>query len=201
MKKNAQSFLILVSVLLFVNVVNAQSLFYLKGSLGPSFQRDNSFAGGNIDYAPSGLGAALFSLGLNIGPQLSAEIEFSARTNSINNIDGIPYTGDLDSSAVMLNGIYNLPLQMGYSLNFGAGFGVLSAEITDSQSGNYANGSTLATQLMVGFEAEVTDNLAFTFDYKHLSAFDLELTGTSGVYHENFLFKNGSVLVGLKYSY
>lgn len=179
----------------------AHAIFYIKGALGPSAQRDNTFAGGSIDYSLAGLGSTSLIFGLSLGPQLATELELTSRGINIDSIDGGSYEGDLDASALLFNGLYKVPMQLGYTVYMGAGFGVLSAELYDAFTDNFADGSSFASQLILGLEAEVTDNLDFTVEFKHLTAVDLELNGTSGVFNEDLNYKNNSVMVGLKYNF
>lgn len=179
----------------------ANAVFYIKGALGPSAQRDNSFAGGSIDYSLAGLGSSSLIFGLSLGPQLATELELTSRSLNIDSIDGGNYEGDLDASAVLINGLYKVPMNLGYTVYMGLGFGVLSAELYDAVFDNFADGSSFASQLILGLEAEVTENLDFTVEFKHLTAVDLELNGTSGVFNEDLSYKNNSVMVGLKYNF
>lgn len=196
-------------IFFFAASASAQSIFYVKGAIGPAWQSNSGFLGEDIEYDPSGVGTLLLALGISIGPQFSAEIEFSSRSNDIDNVSGIPYEGDLDSSAFMINGIYKLPLQNGYAFFAGAGFGVVGAELyvvdydpdADEYFENFADGSAFATQFMIGMEAEINDNLTFSLEYKKINAMDLELNGTEGVFQNNFGFRNGSVLAGLIYKF
>lgn len=199
LKFSKKLFLSFALLLIVTTTAQAQSIFYIKGALGPAVQSDTRFFGSDIEFRASGLGAILVAMGINVGPMLSTELEISARNHNIHRVDGVRDYGSLDSSAIMLNGVFNLPLQMGYSLNVGAGVGVLSAEIVDGNTGDFADGSTFGAQLMIGGEAEIASNLALTFEYKHLVGFDLELSGTGGAFYENLDYKNNSVLIGLKY--
>lgn len=175
------------------------SILYFKGALGTSSQGGNTFAGGDISYGSAA--ATSLSIGLNMSPQLRSEIEFSARSSDISTINGTSYYGNLDSSALMFNTYFNIPLRYGYNFFVGAGLGFLSAELYDAETDNYADGSSLASQFMLGFEADVTDHVGLLVEYKSITAFDLQLSGTSGAYNEDFSFNNGSFLVGLKYNF
>jgi opacity protein-like surface antigen len=199
---SSQKYILLVLFsLTFALFERAHAVFYIKGALGPSTQKDNSFAGGNIDYSLAGLGASSLIFGLSLGPQLATELELTARSLNIDSIDGGNYDGDLDASAILINGLYKVPMNLGYTVYMGAGFGVLSAELYDAVFDNFADGSSFAAQLILGLEAEVTDNLDFTVEFKHLNAVDLELSGTSGAFNEDLNYRNNSVMVGLKYNF
>lgn len=184
----------------FTTQLYAQSIFYIKGSLGPASQKKNYFAGGDLDYDLAGLGASSLSLGLNIGPQMTGELEFTGRSMTIDSVNGMAYDGDLDASAIMFNGLFKVPFQNGFSFLIGGGLGVISAKLYDPIFDNYAEGSTFATQFIIGGEAEITDRLDFTFEFKRLSAVDLELTGDA-VFQENISFHNNAVMLGLKYNF
>lgn len=193
-------FLILFLVTSLTSQVFAQSFFYLKGAIGPSAQKDNYFIDGALGYDLSGLGASSLILGLNIGPQLATEMEFTGRQMTIDSVDGQPYDGDLDASAIMFNGLYRLPFQNGFTLVMGLGLGVISAKLYNPILDFYAEGSTFSTQLILGGEASITDRLDFTFEFKRLSAVDLELTGDFA-FQDNLSYHNNSVMVGLKYNF
>lgn len=192
--------LIFVFILGFTTNSLAQSIFYIKGSLGPASQKENYFAGGDLNYDLAGLGASSLILGLNIGPQMTGEMEFTGRSMTIDSVNGMAYDGDLDASAIMFNGLFKVPFQNGFSFLIGGGLGVISAKLYDPIFDNYAEGSTFATQFIIGGEAEITDRLDFTFEFKRLSAVDLELTGDA-VFQENISFHNNAVMLGLKYNF
>ncbi len=193
-------FIISIFTFLYTTNVFAQSIFYVKGALGAASQKDNYFAGGDLTYDLSALGATSLSLGLNIGPQLSTEMEFTGRRMTIDSVNGMSYDGDLDASAIMFNGFFKVPFQNGFSFVIGAGLGVLSAKLYDPIFDNYADGSSFATQFIIGGEAEINERLDFTFEFKRISAVDLELTGDA-VFQENISFHNNAVMLGLKYNF
>lgn len=172
---------------------------YFKGALGASSQSGNNFADGDIDYQASGVTS--FSLGMNLGQQFSTEMELAFRNSEIESIDGAPYYGELSSSALMFNAYFKLPLTYGYKFFVGAGAGFLGVELEDLETANIADGASLASQLMIGLEAQVSDHLDVALEYKSLSSLGLELTGTSGAFGEDFNFENGSVLLGLRYNF
>ncbi len=199
MNKKIMSLLVLI-ILSFSSQAFSQSIFYIKGALGPSSQKDNSFGGANVDYNLSGIGATSLIFGLNIGPQMSTEIEFSGRKANIDSIDGSAWDGDLDSSSILFNGLYKYPFSNGFSFVAGLGFGVLSAEIYDAVADDFADGSSFAAQFIIGGEASITEQLDFTFEYKKLSTVDLELSGPT-IYKENMSYHSGALMVGLKYNF
>ncbi len=169
---------------------------YFKGSVGPSWQRSNSFAGGDIDYDPRFLGTLSLVAGYQLNPMFGAEIELASRTADIEGIDNTPWLGELDSSALMLNGNFRVPISGNFFLTFGAGLGIMSAELYDAISDEFADGSAFAAQFMIGSEIEISENFSLTFEYRRFSALDLELTGTDGVFREDLSYINGGFLMG-----
>jgi opacity protein-like surface antigen len=77
----------------------------------------------------------------------------------------------------------------------------MSAEIYDAIEDNFADGSSLAAQFMIGAEVEMSHNFSVTFEYRRLSSLNLEFTGTDGVFREDFDYTSGAFLLGGKVSF
>ena len=197
--------LALVSTIFFGSILWSSSAFaqymYFKGAIGPTMQRPNSFAGGDIDYDVKFLGALTLAGGFQFNPMFSTEVELAVRTVDIDGINKVPWLGDLGSSALMFNANVRAPVYANLYATAGAGIGFMTAELYDALSDEYADGSSLATQFMIGTEAEMTENFSLTFEYKWFNALDLELTGTDGVFREELKYTNGSFLIGGKVSF
>ena len=192
--------IILSFILLFSWSASAQGL-YLKGALGGTHQGSNSFMGGSVDYQGSMLGSLMFSVGMNWGQYFVTELEFSSRTVDLDYVNGTPAMGEVSAGMLGVNGLFNIPIGLHHRGFIGMGFGVLGVEMTDDLTGNFADGSQLARQYIVGAETAVSPRFDVSFELRHLVTDNLRLSGTSGAWGERFNYKNTSMLLGLKYNF
>ncbi len=195
----------LILFILFTSLLaQAQPDFYFKAAAGPNWQSSSDFLGANVSFDPRFIGTFALSAGVQVNSFFGSEIELSYRSANIDDIDRMPWFGDLSSSALMFNAVGRLPIIPGLYATLGGGVGFLSAELYDSDSDEYADGSSFASQFMVGLEMEFADNVNFYIEYKQIAAIDLELNGfdsVSGPFEEDLSYTNGSVLIGGKVTF
>lgn len=201
MKQLTTKILVIFLIGLSVNMAQAQSVLYFKGGLGAASQSSNNFAGGSLDYNMAAFGSFMLSLGVNVGPNFMTELEFSSRSASLNQVNGTPAKGDLSAGLLALNAYLKLPINYSYNFLLGAGVGILSAELSDDLTGNFADGSGFASQLIVGVEGQVSSNVDMSFEVRWLNADNMSFDGTSGIFNEDFSYSNAAYMIGVKYNF
>lgn len=192
---------IIVSAICFMISVSASAQnFYVKGAIGSSSQSSNTFMGGDIDYRGHVLGSFLIAGGFNFG-SFSTELEISSRTAELDYVNSTPARGEVSSLLIGFNGLFNIPIGMHHRGFIGVGWGLLGAEMTDDLTGNFADGSGLSSQFILGFETAVDPNLDVSLEYRRLSSNSLRMDGSSHAWGEKFDFRNSAVMLGLKYNF
>lgn len=201
MKQLTTTFAMVLFLSLWTGKVHAQTNLYFKGGLGAASQSSNNFAGGSLSYDTSAFGSFMLSLGVNVGPNIMTEIEFSSRNVGLDSVNGTQGHGNLSAGLLALNAYLKLPINYSYNFLLGGGVGVISADLTDDLTGNFAEGSGFASQLIVGVEGQVSSNVDLSFEVRWLNADNMSFDGTSGLWNEDFSYSNAAYMIGVKYNF
>lgn len=195
---------LILSVLLMSFTSQAQTGFYFKAAAGPSWQSSTEFSGVDVTFDPRFIGTIILSAGVQLNPFFATEAELSTRSVNIDTLNGSPEFGDLDTSALMFNAVGRLPITQELYFTYGGGLGFLTTELYDPVFDDFVDGSSFASQFMVGFEMEFADNVNFFVEYKQISDFNLELSGfdeSGDPFQDDFSFSNGTLLIGGKVTF
>lgn len=168
------------------------------------------------DFDGTDVEADGLALGLVYGRELDSglrvEGELSYRSVSLETIGGVRYAGSATNLSLMLNLIYEMNLDRGYSYGGGGGGGIrpylgiggggalvrlndLSTDLitTDINDDSYA----YAYQFIGGVGFEVTSDSVFSVDYRYIVTEGAEFTDTLGnTFDSDFL--DWTVMIGLR---
>ncbi|MEE8269569.1 MAG: outer membrane beta-barrel protein [Nitrospinaceae bacterium] len=119
-------------------------------------------------------------VGYDFGNNFRLEGEISYRENEISNVGGAD--PQAATSAMMLNGYYELPLMQPLNLYFGGGIGVATAQLETISLGQMidANETLFAYQLEAGIGWNNNPKVNFSMGYRFFDAADPEFVLPAG---------------------
>jgi len=119
-------------------------------------------------------------VGYDFGNNFRLEGEISYRENEISNVGGAD--PQAATSAMMLNGYYELPLMQSLNLYFGGGIGVATAQLETISLGQMidANETLFAYQLEAGIGWNHNPKVNFSMGYRFFDAADPEFVLPAG---------------------
>ncbi len=119
-------------------------------------------------------------VGYDFGNNFRLEGEISYRENEIRNVGG--EDPQAATSAMMLNGYYELPLMQSLNLYFGGGIGVATAQLETISLGQMidANETLFAYQLETGIGWNYNPKVNFSMGYRFFDAADPEFVLPAG---------------------
>lgn len=179
--------------------------FYLKGFGGFTFPTSDKTtvrapvgsASGTIDYDTGwALGAAV---GYEITPSFAAELEYAYRRADLKN----DVSGDTNSNAVMLNGIYNFG-SMGatgaWQPYVGAGLGWANIDVSTDDFGSFTRNDAFAYQLIGGVSYAVSPQLSLLGELRWFGTDNRKASGPNDA-RLDVEYNTVDVLVGASYNF
>ncbi len=129
------------------------------------------------------------------------EGEFGYRHNDVNTINGASNGGELNTSSLMGNLLYDFPVSDRMTLSLGAGAGALHAEFDDGVL-DQDEDIVFAYQGIAGVNYALSSRMDLTLNYRYLRTNTAEFQGQH-VGHTDFYeadnFQNQTVTIGLRY--
>ena len=181
-----------------------ESSVYVSGHLGLTHYSDSDYSIGAItgDVDLDNTWNAALALGIDLTENIGAELEFSHRKTDIDsmNVDGvgaIVASGDLATSALMLNGYYHvLPEGMvNPYLSAGVGIARHDGEITIAGVTDDGKDTVLAYQAGAGVSFDVAQDTDLVFGYRYFATKDYEVDTMKAD------FDTHELRIGVKYSF
>ncbi len=179
--------------------------FYVKGFGGFTFPTSDATtinapvgsASGTIDYDTGwALGAAV---GYDITPNIAAELEYAYRAADLKN----DISGDTNSNAVMVNGIYKFN-SMGatgaWQPYVGGGLGWANIDVSTDDFGSYTRNDAWAYQLIGGVSYKVSPQLSLLGELRWFGTDNRKATGPNDT-SLDVEYNTVDVLVGASYSF
>ena len=179
--------------------------WYLKGFGGFTFPQSDATtvtapvgtAGGTIDYDTGyALGAAV---GYSLTPNISAELEYAYRQADLKN----DVSGDTNSNAVMLNGIYKFD-PMGatgaWQPYVGAGLGWANIDVNTENFGSFSRNDAFAYQVIGGVSYAVTPQWDLLGEVRWFGTDNRTADGNNGAKFD-VEYNTVDVLVGASYNF
>lgn len=171
---------------------------YIKGGAGWNHVEDTDVGAGldaEFDEGYNLTGAVGYDYG-----DLRSEIEITYRDNDLDSVTGLAdASGEVNSTAFMLNGYYDIPMGSVVTPYVGAGVGVAHVNAEDFTAGGASiadeDDTVFAYQAMAGVEMNVAPQVDLYTEYKYFGTDDVDLGGGSEL--EN---RNHTVMAGVKYS-
>lgn len=179
---------------------------YIKGGAGWNYAEDQSYTAGGapVDVEMQDGYAVSGAVGMDYG-NMRSELELSHRSNDLDavTVSGTPVAGvggDVNATALMLNGYYDIPLGTGLPLTPYVGAGIGAANVNAdgyTVGGVSADGddTVFAYQAMAGAENEVAPKTALYTEYKYFGTDDISIDGA------DIDYDNHSIMAGVKYSF
>jgi len=180
---------------------------YLSGALGAVWPQDAEFVGTGISAEASfhpGLFGSL-ALGTTFGNIWRSDVELSYRASDVGELSGVGNgSGEVNGSAAMINGYYDLFSGSDLRPYLGGGIGIMRL-IADGVSP--IGGSTIddedtvvAVQGVAGVGYRVNDWLGLFTDYRFLATTETEFTTVAGR-PLNWEYREHRIVVGLRWSF
>ena len=144
------------------SVASAQGM-YAAINGGVNFTHDGEIASSGVDTAFAFGYAVGGSIGYDFG-DYRLEGEISYRANDVDDISGVPFTGDITTTALMANAFYDFDSGSPFVPYVGAGLGVGFS--TFELVGISGDVTALAYQFILGGAYEMSDTLDLTLDYR-----------------------------------
>ncbi len=171
-------FLILTS-----NVYAEGSGIYFGGIVGASYRPDTTLSSPSLGSETMEFHVGFTFggfIGYNFGNNFRLEGEISYRENEIRTSGG--EDPQAATSAMMLNGYYELPLMQPLNLYFGGGLGVATAQLETISLGQAinANETLFAYQLEAGIGWNYNPKVNFSMGYRFFDAADPEFVLPAG---------------------
>jgi opacity protein-like surface antigen len=146
-------------------------------ALGSTSQGDGAFSPGWLTGA---------ALGYRFDDRWSADVEFTYRTNDIDELSAsgagglAAREGDFASAALMVNGRYHFESEGALRPFVGLGLGVIEEIDIDLELGGAENSysdSGFGIQAMLGLDYQFADSWSLSGELRYFRAFDFEGTG------------------------
>lgn len=174
---------------------------YIKGGAGWNHTQDQDISGGTEAELDEGVGLT-GAVGYDFG-DMRTEMEVTFRKNGVDGLSAgasLPSPdGDMQSTAFMANGYYDLPVGGPVKPYIGGGIGVAHVNVKDySTAGTTVadeDDNVFAYQAMAGMEYAVNNKVDLYTEYKYFATEDVDFGGgAEGDY------RNHAIMAGLKYS-
>lgn len=170
----------------------------LSGTV-PGFGWDKGSVDTSVGYAVGGaMGYSFGDVGWVGAPRL--EIEATWRSNNIKGwkSSGYRYGGldNLDSLAIMVNGLFEFDTGTDFYPYLGAGIGAVVGWLGTSSPLSDVDDTAFGYQGIAGVGYNLTDNVGVTLDYRFLGTTSWK---DSGLKYESYL--NHTVMLGLRYAF
>jgi outer membrane protein OmpA-like peptidoglycan-associated protein len=183
--------------------------WYVQGGAGGNFLSDADIEVGGIEReAEHDIGwLGTGSVGYAWQNGLRLELEGAYRSNGIDTIAGAAGTGDVTSTNIMANLIYQYQTT-GWVVPY-LGFGIGAGHVSLDSVGPVGGPPTttvddsdwaMAYQVLVGLEHAITDNLGLNLAYRFLYQPDVSLTAANGAGVDT-KYLSHAVMVGLRWSF
>jgi len=180
---------------------------YLGGTVGWSLPGDSDLDGGGVDRSAdldSGPAAGI-QLGYHWGGGFKTELEAAMRLHSVDDINGVNATGDMDAYALMVNLIYEADIGMPTLRPFiggGIGYGYASAGGISPVAGSRIGDTdwSWAWQGIAGLAFDVAPNWTAQFRYSYFSMPSLDFTTDNNVGIDSD-FSSHSMMMGITYKF
>lgn len=158
--------LVTVAAMAGAGAASAQGM-YAGGNLGINYTHDGEIASSGFDTA--------FAVGYAIGGYVGFDMgdyrlegEVSYRANDIDDIAGVPWPGDVKTTALMANAFYDFDSGLPFVPYVGVGLGVGFSTINYGGSLD-GDATAIAYQIILGGSYGMTDTLDLTLDYRFFS--------------------------------
>jgi len=175
--------------------VSAEGL-YVGGQLG--------FSGGGGEFNNTGTDL-IFGMGrvgsLAVGQEFGnarVEGEIALRKNNMDNFGGVPVSGDMSSTAFMVNGYYDFGGDTWFFRPY-VGLGIGAANVTFTTPSVDDNTTTFAMQFMLGGTIPFTDNFAMTVDWRLFGAAPSFQNAVGTSFEQDY--GTSSLMLGARYSF
>jgi outer membrane protein OmpA-like peptidoglycan-associated protein len=161
------------------------------GALGPA----------SVEFDTGWAGIATAGYAFENNWRLEGELGY--RHNDIDAINGLPNTagGELNSSSLMMNALYDIPVTDRMTLSLGAGAGAVHAEFDDGVI-DQDEDTSFAYQGIAGISYAVSPRMDLTMNYRYLRSDAAEFQGRH-LGHTDFYdtedVQNHTLTVGLRY--
>lgn len=180
---------------------------YISGGLGGVIPRDSDVTGTGInsevefDAAPVGS----LAIGSTLGGNWRGEFELSYRDVDIDSVSGAAgSTGDVNGTALMMNGFYDFANGSDFTPYIGAGVGPMRLDVDGASPFGGASIDdddwVLAAQGIAGVGYSISDRLGLFTDYRYLATTDPDFTTSTGVAVESE-YSEHRVMIGLRWSF
>jgi opacity protein-like surface antigen len=179
-----------------------RSNLYMKGGVGWNHANESEYTSGSTDfeegYTVSG------AIGYDFGA-VRTELELAYRDNDVNDIyiGTTPQPnpgGDISSTAVMLNGYYDIPTGGAVTPYIGAGIGMAHVSANDFHVGTLSIGDetddVFAYQGIAGANFAIDGGFSLFAEYKYFATSDVDINTTDSASYDNH-----SILAGFKYDF
>ena len=180
---------------------------YVSGALGANWLEDSDVSGllpeTDVDFDIGYVGA--IAVGYGLGNGLRIEGELAHRRNEIDNISffGIGVgSGDVNTSSLMLNVVYDINLKSKFVPYIGAGIGFANID-ADTGVGPFSvddSDNVFAWQGILGAAYHLQDQLDLFVDYRYFHANDPDFD-ISGLGSVSIDYTSHSVMLGLRYRF
>jgi len=165
------------------NVYAEGSGIYVGGIVGASYRPDTTLSSPSLGSETMEFHVGFTFggfIGYNFGNNFRLEGEISYRENEIRTSGG--EDPQAATSAMMLNGYYELPLMQPLNLYFGGGLGVATAQLETISLGQAinANETLFAYQLEAGIGWNYNPKVNFSMGYRFFDAADPEFVLPAG---------------------
>jgi OOP family OmpA-OmpF porin len=209
MKKFAIGLLSTAAVIGFASAASAQSSGWYAGIMGgASWLQDSDVTGSGIN-TPLEFGtgwAALGAVGYDFGRfnfgGLRAEGELSWRAHSV---DTAGNNGDVSAMAMMVNGLYDLPINFPVRPYLGVGVGAARVNFDDTRLSSTrtldSSDMAFAYQGIVGLGWDINPSWRLNLDYRYFATLDLNLKTTSVPDSVETEYKSHNAMLGLVYKF
>jgi len=157
---------------------------------GANYTHDGSVnaAGTNAEY-DFGLGIGGY-VGFFVQPNVRLEAELSYRANDIDTIGGVGNGGEVQTTALMANVLFDFELKSEIEPYLGAGLGVADIDYS------IVDDKVLALQLIAGAGIRIAPTAQLTVDYRLFLTENLEAGGAIGF--GDIEYVNSAVMVGIR---
>jgi len=175
-----------------------RSGLYLKGGAGWNHLQDADAAGAEAEF-DEGYNVT-GAVGYDYGDWRS-EMEVTYRNNDLDNVTGLATAGgEVQSTAFMVNGYYDIPVNAPVKPYVGAGIGLAHVNAKDLTAGGVTfadeDDNVFAYQAMAGVEYAMGPQVDLFTEYKYFATEDVDLGGGAEMDNDNH-----TVTAGVKYSF
>ena len=156
----------------------AQDGFYAELAPGVSFVGDTDLSGGGLS-ATAELDPGFViggAIGYELSDSLRTELNVSYREQDFDKLDGgglgsLDGVGDIGTTTIMANGIYDIEVDFPITPYIGAGIGLAVVEVDSDESGCAVciddSDVQFAWNLMVGGSTSVTESITLSAGYRY----------------------------------